>query len=103
MSRVHASRHPFVHHEMYSLLIILLNGSFEGLWVGSNDLGDLLSVLEQQKGRHGADTELLCYVWHVIDIELVESGVGEFVGEPVVCVSMPQSSIGCLECTHLTT
>lgn len=79
---------------MYPLLlvVVLLDGSLENLWVGSNDLADLLSVLEQQERGHGTDTELLCYVWHVIDIELVESGVCELVGEPVVCFSMSLAS-----------
>lgn len=65
----------------YLLLIVLLNGSLERLWVCTNNFGNFLSVLEQQKCRHGADSEFLCYIWHVIDIELVKPGVCKFVGE----------------------
>ena len=51
-----------------------LNSSLERLWVSTNDLTNLLAVLEQQKGRHGADAEFLGHFWDFVDVELVEAG-----------------------------
>ena len=55
---------------------MLLDSGLKSLWVGTNNLTNLLSVLEQQKGGHGADTELLSNIWNFIDVELVEAGLG---------------------------
>lgn len=59
-----------------------LDGGLESLGVGTNDLGDLLAVLEEKESRHGADAELLCNVGDLVDVELVEAGVGVCAGEP---------------------
>lgn len=59
-----------------------LDGSLESLRVGTDDLSDLLAVLEEKEGGHGADAELLSNVGDLIDIELVEAGVGICAGEP---------------------
>ena len=64
-------------------LQVLLNGSLERLGVGANDLADLFAILEQHKGGHGADAELLGDLGHVVDVELVEASVGVRVGEPM--------------------
>lgn len=61
---------------------VLLDGSLERLGVGTDDLTDLLTALEQQEGRHGADAELLGNVGNIVDVELVELGVGVGLGEP---------------------
>jgi len=58
---------------------VLLDGCVQGRWVGSDDLGDLLAVLEELEGGHGADRELLGNVGKLIDVDLVEVGVGELV------------------------
>lgn len=65
-----------------SLAEVLLDGSLEGLGVGANDLTDLLTALEEQEGGHGADAELLGDVGNLVDVELVELGVGVVLGEP---------------------
>lgn len=62
---------------------MLLNGSLERLWVGTNDLADLFAILEQDECGHGADAEFLGDVWDIIDVELVEAGGGVGVTEPV--------------------
>ena len=69
-------------------LQVLLDGGLECLWVGTDDLTDLLSVLEKEEGRHGADAELLGDVWNLVDVELVEAGLGVGVGEPVSVISL---------------
>lgn len=61
---------------------MLLDGGLEGLGVGTDDLADLLAVLEQDEGGHGADAEFLGDLGDLVDIELVEAGVGVRVGEP---------------------
>ena len=63
------------------------DGLFYCHWVGTNDLTDLFAVLEEQESRHGADSELLSDIWDLVDIELVEAGLGVSVGEPVMRVS----------------
>lgn len=65
-----------------------LDGSLESLWVGTDDLADLVAVLEQEEGWHGADAELLGHLWDLVDVELVETGVGVGVGEPVAALSV---------------
>lgn len=61
---------------------MLLDGGLEGLGVGTDDLADLLAVLEQDEGGHGADAEFLGDLGDLVDIELVEAGVGVRVREP---------------------
>ena len=63
----------------------LLDSSLERRWVGTNDLTDLLSVLENDEGWHGADADLLGNIWDVIDVHLDEVGRWVFLGEPVMC------------------
>lgn len=64
-------------------LQVLLDGGLESLGVGTDDLADLFAVLEEQEGGHGADAEFLGDVWDLVDVDLVEAGVGVGVGEPV--------------------
>jgi len=61
----------------------LLDGSQEGFWVRADDLVDLLALVEDDECGHGADVELLSYVWDVVDVQLDEVGAGELVGELV--------------------
>lgn len=65
-----------------SLAEVLLDGSLKGLGVGADDLTDLLAALEEQEGGHGTDAELLGDVGDLVDVELVELGVGVGLGEP---------------------
>jgi hypothetical protein len=53
-----------------------LDSRLEGLGVGADDLGDLLAVLEEQEGGHGADAEFLCDVGDLVHVELEEARVG---------------------------
>ncbi len=73
---------------MRSLCVdVRLDGGLESLGVGANDLGDLLAVLEEKEGRHGTDTEFLCNVRDLVDVELVEARVGVCAGEPAESIS----------------
>lgn len=66
-------------------LCVLLDGSLKRSRVRANDLADLLAVLEQDEGGHGAHGELLGDIGQLVDVDLVEAGVGVGVGEPVGC------------------
>jgi hypothetical protein len=68
---------------MALLLSSLLDSSQERLRISTHNLLHLLRVLEDQERGHGADAELLCYVGHLVDVELDEVCAGEVVGEPV--------------------
>lgn len=67
-----------------------LDGGLEGLGVGTDNLSDLVTVLEQQEGGHGADAELLSNIGDLVDVELVEAGVGVCAREPGDVVSSVQ-------------
>ena len=56
----------------FSALQVVLDGLFESLLVGTDDLADLLAVLEEHERGHGADTELLGDVGDLVDVNLVE-------------------------------
>jgi hypothetical protein len=49
--------------------------------VGADDGLELLAVLEQLEGGHGADAQLLGDVRHGVNVDLVEARGGEFLGE----------------------
>ena len=78
-----------------------LDGGLESLGVGTDDLGDLVTVLEEQEGGHGADAELLSNVGDLVDVELVEAGVGICAGEPRDVISGDRGRSA--DRTHLTT
>jgi hypothetical protein len=65
---------------------VLLDSGLKSNRVGANDLADLLAVLEEQESGHGADGLLLGDLGDLVDINLVEAGVGVVVGEPVKVV-----------------
>ena len=60
-----------------------LDGGLESDGVGADDLADLLAVLEEEEGGHGAHALLLGDVGDLVNVDLVEAGVGVVVGEPV--------------------
>jgi hypothetical protein len=62
------------------------DGGLEGLGVRTDDLADLLAVLEQEEGGHGADAEFLRNVGDLVDVDLVEAGVGVLLRESVASV-----------------
>lgn len=55
---------------------MLLDRSLDGRGRGPDDLIDLLAVLEEEEGRHGAHAELRSHVRHGVDVNLVKSHVG---------------------------
>ncbi len=61
---------------------VVLDSGLEGLGVGTNDLRNLVAVLEKKEGRHGADTEVSCDLGEFVDVELVEARAGVLFGEP---------------------
>jgi hypothetical protein len=61
---------------------VLLDAGLNGLGVCANNLADLLTVLEEDEGGHGADAEFLRNVGHLVNVELVEARVGVLLGEP---------------------
>ena len=63
-------------------LHVVLDCGLECDWVGTDDLSDLLAILEEHERRHGADGEFLCDLRDFVHIELVEACVGVCVGEP---------------------
>jgi len=60
---------------------VLLDGSLEGGRVGADDLADLLAVLEDEEGGHGADRVLLGGLGDLVDVDLEEARVGVVVRE----------------------
>lgn len=60
---------------------VVLDGRLERDGVGADDLADLLTVLEEHEGGHGAHGELLRDLGDLVDVELVEAGRGVLVGE----------------------
>lgn len=79
----HPARYPFVCLFPNLLSSNLLNRSLQSLRIGTNNLSNLIAILEDEEGGHGADTELLGDVWDLVDVDLGEVYGGEFVGEPV--------------------
>jgi hypothetical protein len=57
----------------------LLNRRLQRRRVRTHDLTDLLAVLEDQEGGHGANAELLRDIGDFVDVELDEVHVGVFV------------------------
>jgi hypothetical protein len=64
-------------------LVVLHDAGLDGLGVRADNLADLLAVLEEDEGGHGADAELLCNVGDLVDVELVEAGFGVLLREPL--------------------
>jgi len=61
---------------------MVLNSRLQGLGIRAHNLSYLCAVLEQEKRRHGADTEVLGDVWDFVDIELVEARGRKVVRKP---------------------
>lgn len=65
------------------LSVVSLDSGLESDGVGANDLADLLAVLVEEESGHGAHALLLGDLGDLVDVDLVEAGVGVVVGEPV--------------------
>jgi hypothetical protein len=63
-------------------LSVLLDGSLESRRVGANNGSNLLSILKQHESGHGANVELLSDLGDLVDVNLVETGIGILVREP---------------------
>lgn len=61
-------------------LFQLGNLGLDGRWVGTLDLGDHASVLEELEGWHATDTAFGGNIGGFINIDLDEDGIGEFGG-----------------------
>jgi hypothetical protein len=59
---------------------VFLNSCFQRFLVRSNNLLNLLALLEEQEGGHGTDAEFLCDVVDLINVNLVEAGVFKLLG-----------------------
>lgn len=60
---------------------MLKHGGIDGLFVGADNLADLLAVLEQDESWHGAHAELLRHVGHFVHVELVEAHARVLIGQ----------------------
>ena len=49
-------------------LDVVGNGLLDSSWVGTDDLGDFLTVLEQDQSWHSGDFVLLGDFWQLVDI-----------------------------------
>lgn len=65
------------------LSVVSLDSGLESDGVGADDLADLLAVLVEEESGHGAHALLLGDLGDLVDVDLVEAGVGVVVGEPV--------------------
>ncbi len=63
-------------------LHIALDSPLQRRRVRSNNLRNLLAVFEKQESGHSADLQLLRHIRDLVDVDLVETGVGVFVREP---------------------
>jgi len=67
------SRHPGTHSNFEAYRSqMLVDRSADSALVCADNLLDLLTVLEDQEGGHGANAEFLRDVRHLVDINLVE-------------------------------
>lgn len=71
-------------------LVVLLDAGLDGLGVRAYDLADLLAVLEEDEGGHGADAEFLGNVGNLVNVELVEARLGVLLGEPCGLLDVPE-------------
>ena len=69
--------------EARRLSAVSLDSGLESNGVGADDLADLLAVLVEEESGHGAHALLLGDLRDLVDVDLVEAGVGVVLGEPV--------------------
>jgi hypothetical protein len=81
---------------------VLLDAGLDGLGVCAHNLTNLLAVLEEDEGGHGADAELLCNVGDLVDVELVEAGFGVLFREPAHVLVSLATRTGRASSTYLT-
>lgn len=62
---------------------VLLDSGLDGLGVCAYNLANLLAVLEEDEGGHGADAEFLGNVGDLVDVELVEASLRVLLRESV--------------------
>lgn len=74
-------------------LSVLLDSGLEGGGVGADDLADLLAVLVEEEGGHGAHALALGDLGDLVDVELEEAGVLVVVGHPMVDLSARCTSV----------
>lgn len=64
-------------------LFVVLDSSLQSRRVHADNLRDLLSILEEQECRHGADTEFLRHVGALVNVKLHKVDVGVFLAPGV--------------------
>jgi len=72
---------PYLSITTFPNLHVCLDGGLEGLGVGTDNLSNLLAVLEEQEGGHGTDAELLGDLGELVDVDLEEACLSVLVGE----------------------
>lgn len=68
---------------MATSLFVVLDSSLQSRRVHTDDLGNLLSILEEQESRHGANAEFLSNVGALVDVKLHKVDVGVFLAPGV--------------------
>jgi len=68
-------------HRLAVRLFVARDSVEDGRRVGTDDIGDLVAVLEQVECGHGAHTEFLGNIGYLIHIDFVEGHVGELFRE----------------------
>lgn len=63
---------------MSGSLFVVLDSSLQSRRVHAHNLSDLLSILEEQESRHGANTEFLGDIGALVDVKFNEVDVGVF-------------------------
>ena len=69
-------------NDLIATLQVVLDSRLQRRGVRTNHLADLIAVLEEEEGRHGAHGQLLRNFRDLVDVELVKAGVGVRVGVP---------------------
>lgn len=64
-----------------SELVRLHEEFLELRWGSANKLVNLLAVLEHDESRHRADSDFLCDLWLLVDVDFEEGDIGVLLGE----------------------
>lgn len=59
----------------------LLDKLMQGLGISSNEFTDLVTVFEEGECGHSTDSDLLCYIALIVDINLVKLDASDLLGE----------------------
>jgi len=82
-----ARSHPPRSMPVIATLDVVLDRRLQRRGVRTNYLADLLAVLKEEEGRHSAHSQLLRDFRDLVDVELVEAGVGVGIRVPFGAIS----------------